>query len=186
MVYHIYLYQKNTVEYLQEIFDKMDHLTRISMISNSMMKVSIHSEIIEDNLDLEMIHASMTTDFETDIHMLYLYDNVHDLIEESMVIEHLPHLKNKVYDISDFLIYLSHFHEGKMTMKRKSVELLGQDYINTIIMLASTNMNNSIAAKRLYLHRNSLNYRIDKIYQLTGVDIKTFKGLRAFISILES
>jgi DNA-binding PucR family transcriptional regulator len=74
----------------------------------------------------------------------------------------------------------------KQMIKRNLVDFLGQDYVNTILMIAKSNMNLSISAKKLFLHRNSLNYRIEKIESMTGIDIKTFKGLRALVSILES
>lgn len=37
-------------------------------------------------------------------------------------------------------------------------------------------------AESLYLHRNTLNYRLDRIHKLTGLDLKTFKG--AFVYYL--
>jgi DNA-binding PucR family transcriptional regulator len=35
-------------------------------------------------------------------------------------------------------------------------------------------MNVSLAAKKLYLHRNTLQYRVDKFIEKTGIDIKHF------------
>ncbi|MBY6268509.1 helix-turn-helix domain-containing protein, partial [Parageobacillus thermoglucosidasius] len=37
-------------------------------------------------------------------------------------------------------------------------------------------LNVSLAAKKLYMHRNSLQYRIDKFIEKTGMDIKHFQG----------
>ncbi|RAK19456.1 PucR-like helix-turn-helix protein [Anoxybacillus vitaminiphilus] len=38
------------------------------------------------------------------------------------------------------------------------------------------NLNVSLAAKKLYMHRNSLQYRIEKFSERTGIEIKHFKG----------
>jgi carbohydrate diacid regulator len=31
------------------------------------------------------------------------------------------------------------------------------------------------AARRLYIHRNTLMYRLDKVFSLTGLDLRNFK-----------
>lgn len=186
MNYHIYFYQSEIVENLKDIFEKMDDETEIKLINQSVMKVSVCFDIDDDLIDLNMLHASITSDFEIDTHMVYLFENNFKYINESFVVDHISKLKNKVYDVIDLLIHISQNQEKKLHIRRKLIELLGQEYINTILMIAKSNMNNSIAAKKLFLHRNSLNYRIDKIEQMTGIDIKTFRGLMALIGILDN
>ncbi|MGL4971964.1 MAG: PucR family transcriptional regulator [Culicoidibacterales bacterium] len=53
---------------------------------------------------------------------------------------------------------------------------LSLEQIETIQALCLMNLNLSQAAKHLYIHRNTLNYRIDKLVQLTGIDVRTFYG----------
>lgn len=53
---------------------------------------------------------------------------------------------------------------------------LTPEHIETIRALCATNINLSQAAKHLYLHRNTLNYRIEKLLQVTGLDVRTFYG----------
>ncbi|MGL5915136.1 MAG: PucR family transcriptional regulator, partial [Culicoidibacterales bacterium] len=48
------------------------------------------------------------------------------------------------------------------------------EQIETIRAICLTNLNLSKAAKQLYIHRNTLNYRIEKLLQLTGIDVRTF------------
>ncbi|MGL6248906.1 MAG: PucR family transcriptional regulator, partial [Culicoidibacterales bacterium] len=50
------------------------------------------------------------------------------------------------------------------------------EQIETIRAICLTNLNLSKAAKQLYIHRNTLNYRIEKLLQLTGIDVRTFYG----------
>lgn len=48
----------------------------------------------------------------------------------------------------------------------------GSDLIRTLRAFFAANANASEAADRLYLHRNSLPYRLSRIGELTGLDLK--------------
>ncbi|MFW6319215.1 MAG: helix-turn-helix domain-containing protein, partial [Bacillota bacterium] len=73
----------------------------------------------------------------------------------------------------------------KRDLKQNLLSILSQEYIDTALTIADANMNFSIAAKKAYIHRNTLQYRIDKIYEKTHLDIKTFKGLAVFTMIFD-
>ncbi|MBO9128753.1 helix-turn-helix domain-containing protein [Bacillus sp. 165] len=51
-----------------------------------------------------------------------------------------------------------------------------KELLTTIRAFLEYNMNVSLAAKKLYMHRNSVQYRVDKFIEKTGIDIKSFKG----------
>ncbi|OQP06908.1 PucR family transcriptional regulator [Geobacillus sp. 46C-IIa] len=60
-----------------------------------------------------------------------------------------------------------------------------EDEIRAMETFLQCNLNVSMAAKKLYMHRNSLQYRIDKWTEQTGIDIKRFKGAAAiYLAIL--
>ncbi|KGX85293.1 PucR family transcriptional regulator [Pontibacillus litoralis] len=48
--------------------------------------------------------------------------------------------------------------------------------LHTVKVFLSCNSNATLAAKQLYMHRNSLQYRIDKFIRKTGVDVRKFQG----------
>jgi DNA-binding PucR family transcriptional regulator len=50
-----------------------------------------------------------------------------------------------------------------------------EEIIKTLKTYLESNMNVSHTAKKLYIHRNSVQYRIDKFIENTGVDIKNFQ-----------
>ncbi|MBS4210715.1 helix-turn-helix domain-containing protein [Bacillus sp. FJAT-50079] len=52
----------------------------------------------------------------------------------------------------------------------------------TIKQYIENHSNATLTAKQLFMHRNSLQYRIDKFIEKTGIDIKTFHG--AFFAYL--
>lgn len=50
-----------------------------------------------------------------------------------------------------------------------------REMINTIDKFVRCNLNISEAAKALYIHRNTLIYRLDKVHRETGYDIRIFR-----------
>jgi len=55
------------------------------------------------------------------------------------------------------------------------------EMINTIDEFVKSGLNISDAARQLYVHRNTLIYRLDKIYKETGFDIRNFREATIFI-----
>lgn len=57
----------------------------------------------------------------------------------------------------------------------------------TIKLFIENNSNVTLTAKKLHLHRNSLQYRIDKFIERSGIDIKSYKGaLLAYFICLQN
>lgn len=54
---------------------------------------------------------------------------------------------------------------------RKDVELL-----ESMKVFLENNSNTSLAAKKLYIHRNTLQYRLEKFQDLTGINVKEFSS----------
>ncbi|WP_170289331.1 helix-turn-helix domain-containing protein [Metabacillus lacus] len=55
-----------------------------------------------------------------------------------------------------------------------SESLNDQELITSIKVYLESNLNVSMAAKKLYMHRNSLQYRIEKFIEKTGIDLKHY------------
>jgi sugar diacid utilization regulator len=64
---------------------------------------------------------------------------------------------------------------------RDKFEEFDKEMINTIEEFINCDMNISSAAKKLYVHRNTLIYRLDKIKKDTGLDIRFFNGATKFL-----
>ncbi|MFE8703512.1 PucR family transcriptional regulator [Cytobacillus sp. FJAT-54145] len=62
-----------------------------------------------------------------------------------------------------------------------------RELIQTIRVYLECGLNASTASKKLYIHRNTLQYRLEKFHEKTGIDVRTFKGsVAAYLSILVS
>ncbi len=56
---------------------------------------------------------------------------------------------------------------------------VNSEVIHTVLEFIENNMNSSSTSKKLYMHRNTLNYRIDNFIEATKINVKTFKGANA-------
>ncbi len=63
---------------------------------------------------------------------------------------------------------------------RGSVESLDQEILFTINKFFENNLNVSETARKLFVHRNTLVYRLDKIQRITGLDIREFEDAITF------
>lgn len=58
--------------------------------------------------------------------------------------------------------------------KKKQIDSLDSDTIHTINKFFENNLNVSETSRKLYVHRNTLVYRLEKIMKLTGLDLRKF------------
>jgi carbohydrate diacid regulator len=59
--------------------------------------------------------------------------------------------------------------------KKGSIESLDYETLFTIQRFFENNLNVSETSRRLFVHRNTLVYRLDKIKKLTGLDLREFE-----------
>lgn len=91
-----------------------------------------------------------------------------------------PFLPNKVLYYPDMLfekLLLSISPSERKTFKeevRKRLSSLDHEALNTAKTVLESNLNMAEASRRLYVHRNTLMYRLDKIAQNTGLDLRMF------------
>ena len=58
--------------------------------------------------------------------------------------------------------------------KHGSIETLDKETLQTIQVFFENNLNVSETSRKLFVHRNTLVYRLDKIKKLTGLDLRQF------------
>lgn len=92
-----------------------------------------------------------------------------------------PYLSKKITYIEQLLPYQLMISLPKEKREKYTHHLLAQvssdkELIESVKVFFQCNLNVSLAAKQLYLHRNTLQYRIDKFIEKTGLNIKTFEG----------
>ena len=64
--------------------------------------------------------------------------------------------------------------------KKGSLDSLDRETLMTIQCFFENNLNVSEASRKLFVHRNTLVYRLDKIRKLTGLDLREFEHAITF------
>lgn len=63
--------------------------------------------------------------------------------------------------------------------------ILSDEMLETVRVFFRNDLNITAAAKQLFIHRNTLNYRLDKIRKDTGLDLRVFQDAAVFRIISE-
>jgi len=64
--------------------------------------------------------------------------------------------------------------------KKESIDVLDDETLFTILQFFENNLNVSETSRQLFVHRNTLVYRLDKIKKLTGLDLREFEDAIVF------
>ena len=68
----------------------------------------------------------------------------------------------------------------KEVFKHGSIDSLDQETLFTIQRFFENNLNVSETSRKLFVHRNTLVYRLEKIKKLTGLDLREFEDAIVF------
>ncbi len=71
----------------------------------------------------------------------------------------------------------------KVDIRKRIAPHLSSTLISTIRFFAKNNMNVSVCAKNMYLHRNTLMYRLDQIDALTGLNPRNFEDFHVLYTL---
>lgn len=72
----------------------------------------------------------------------------------------------------------SHYHG--LLFNRRTAHLFNEETLKTVNMFLAKDLNLSDTARHLYIHRNTLVYRLDKIHRLSGLDLRRFEDAVTF------
>jgi hypothetical protein len=114
--------------------------------------------------------------------------NIYDGCMEAILLKQSYGVNEKLLDSQTMLIYrlitsIDQDLKKKITdriFSSKFIEFLSSEVELTIEEMFRNNLNLTDTSARLYIHRNTLLYRIDKIYKLTGFDLRRFEDSMIF------
>ena len=120
-------------------------------------------EMIIEELYLDFIAFIKPFDFEFNI------DKILDV---------LPELNPGIYSIESLIpeIVILNKNELKQSLRNYYYNLVNHETINTVMGFIDANMNASSASKKMYMHRNTLNYRLDHFIEKTEINVRNFNG----------
>ena len=97
------------------------------------------------------------------------------------ILEILPILNPGIYTICDLIKEAVLQNKTSLTHKLRDFyyNRFNIETIETVLGFIESNMNASKTAKKLFMHRNTLNYRLDNFINKTEIDVRQFKGALA-------
>ncbi|WLD94041.1 CdaR family transcriptional regulator [Alkalihalobacillus sp. AL-G] len=127
-------------------------------------------QTIESDLYMKAI-VFIGSSFESFQDALYCFEKESRIFEAILSIG----LKDRVFTLPSSLPFylLTQANADDLTFIRNQlIHEVEPELIDTVTMLLKCNLNYSLAAKNLFIHRNSLQYRMDKFSEKTGLDLK--------------
>ena len=182
-----------TVDVLSGMFQdkQQDFVLSINETDIAVVKQITHSTTAED---LEKLAQSMEDTLKNELF-------VKTVIGFGTVAEHLRSLADsykeaqtaidvgKVFDTEKSIINYENLGIGRLiyqlpttlceiflseVFKKNSIDSLDQETLFTINKFFENNLNVSETSRKLFVHRNTLVYRLEKIKKLTGLDLRQF------------
>lgn len=177
----VFIYQEFISKEIIELFNSLGSSFKIESVENDVITLIDNDYYNPEPIDLGEFSELILEDFDSNITMFLepyfengfvLGDDIKSFIKE------LPH---GVYYFDDIVAYS--VVRNNLVLKNKILEFIGSqvksEVIYTVREFIENNMNSSSTSKKLYMHRNTLNYRIDNFIVATKVNVRTFKGANA-------
>lgn len=145
-----------------------------------------HAKSIRDSITSDLYCKSYVS-FSNRVSDAVSIKKAYEDAKECMILGKKFGLKEEIFNYNKMLfekivynISISVKNELLMIFKEK-FNLFDSEMITTIDEFVICGLNISDAARKLYIHRNTLIYRLDKINKETGFDIRNFKEATVFI-----
>jgi hypothetical protein len=177
----LYIYQENINPEIAEIFSSFGDTITIESIEENMITVLDSDYYNEEPIDIYSFQELIQDDFGREVSIF-----IEPYVSEgfSLGLDLKEFLKEVPYGVYQFEDIITHVVlKDNKELKLKIIDYIknksNQDVIHTVREFINNSMNSSYTAKKLYMHRNTLNYRVDNFIESTNINVKTFKGANA-------
>ena len=113
------------------------------------------------------------------------------IVISDLVFEDNQPVYDNVVKLFDTEYVIKYFNKNNMerfrrVINHKNIQLILHDkaLMNTIFAYFSNNLNTSNTSEKTFMHRNTLNYRLDKIKRYTGLNLRLFEHALLFKNLI--
>ncbi|XMB67398.1 helix-turn-helix domain-containing protein [Mycoplasmatota bacterium zrk1] len=168
----VYLYMKDYNQLIVDTFSSSNN--QFTRFEKKDKLIVFEEEVIED-FDYEVIKDLLEVDFKEKLTLVVGGDF-------EIVNKYIKDIPNDVYYLDDFFVHLISINKGKDLFTW--LNSFDSELIYTVNKFIENDLSVNKTASTLYIHRNTLNYRLDKFNKLSGLNIRSFKGSLAVYLIL--
>ena len=159
-------------------------------------EVKSGTDITEIESTATMIVDTLATEFYTKVSIGIgsLVDNIKDISKSYREAQAALEV-GRVFDTDKTVVSYENLGIGRLiyqlpttlcemflneVFKKGSIEALDRETLSTIQCFFANNLNVSETSRKMFVHRNTLVYRLDKIKKLTGLDLREFDNAITF------
>lgn len=149
-------------------------------------EISEHAKSIREAI-VSDLYCKCFVSYSSIIYNVKDIKKVYEEAKECIILSRSFGLKEEIFFYDKILFEKIIYHldpsvkEELLGRFKEKLNSFDNELINTIEEFVNCGLNISDAARRLYVHRNTLIYRLDKITKETGFDIRNFKEAAVFI-----
>jgi len=177
----VYIYQEDMSEEIIELFKSLGSSFNIESVVDDVITLLDNDYFNPEPVNLGEFSELILEDFDSNITMFLepFIDHKFELGKDiKFFIKDFP---SGVYYFEDIVAYS--VVRNNIDLKNKILEYINKDVssevVHTVLEFIENNMNSSSTSKKLFMHRNTLNYRVDNFIEATKINVKTFKGANA-------
>lgn len=162
--------------------NNFDDVMIIKDLFSSLVGNNLVLEVVDNNLlftfehddisDIKSLFLSLQDELYVDVIGYISYSNSLAM-EKEIALELIDDLSSGIYTLKEALYNLKNI-KNKRKILSFILDSTGIDE-DFIISFAEYDLNVSKASKAMYIHRNTMNYKLDKMLELTGFDLRRFK-----------
>ena len=80
----------------------------------------------------------------------------------------------------------TNYESYKKVIDHENIQMILNDdeLMSTIYAFFENSLNTSVTSSKTFMHRNTLNYRLDKVKKLTGLNLKLFEHAVVFKNLI--
>lgn len=179
MLYYLIIERKDYKPLDEDIMGIFDDFLVYTKLTIDQHRAILWYEVAVEHSFQEIILNIMSETF-TDLRLYASHAFTHDkereehFININILLNQIPF--TKYYYIDDKIIVRHFLNDLTPQIKKLMLRRFYNDPVmmETIDAYLSCDLNMVNAAKKLYVHRNTLIQRLDKLYQTTGFDIRNF------------
>ncbi|MCF7927391.1 MAG: helix-turn-helix domain-containing protein [Candidatus Izimaplasma sp.] len=183
----VYIYQNPLEDYIIELFSNINDNITVQSADKSLLILLDSDYYNPEPVNLESFQVLLEEDANQSI--TTFVEPYSDIsfplgIAFKSLLNELP---AGFYTFEDIIPYVVLNKKGQLKKKIKHYieQHSNKEVIHTVRKFIDNNMNSSESAKKLFMHRNTLNYRIDNFIEATHINVKTFKGANAMYMLYE-
>jgi len=174
----VYVYASELNSDIIALFEALIDANHVEVMSEHLLIFFDDRFYEEDSLDYEGLSELILEDFSVKLTLM-----IEPYVEDELPVskecsKHLAQMKSGIYSYEEVLLEALLKRDQVIVDKLKHYigEHLHQEVVHSVRAFIEHNMNSSVTAKALFMHRNTLNYRIDQFVITTHIEVKKFIG----------